>query len=493
MSFVPNTGADRARMLAAVGAGSMDDLFRDVPGRFRYPVLELPAPLSEMEVLRELGRLAEMNADLPCFLGAGAYRHFIPSVVDTVVSRSEFATAYTPYQPEISQGTLQAIFEYQTMIARLTGLDVSNASHYDGATSVAEAVVMAVNVFQRERRRVLISRGVHPQYRRVVRAYTQGMGLEVTGDEGTETGISALSEACDNGVACVVVQTPDFLGRVTDPRDLRVLAESVHACGALLVVAANPIALGLLSPPGACGADIAVGEGQALGNALSFGGPYLGYMAFRREHIRRSSGRIAGETTDAGGRRGYVFTLSTREQHIRREKATSNICTNQSLNALAAAVYLSALGPRGLRRVAELCYQKAHYAAERIAALPGYALATGAVPATQNAHGAPAASGNFFHEFVVRGPRPVAEINRALYEKGIIGGFDLGADYPELAGHMLLCCTEMNTRAEIDALVEALAGLAPARGKRRTVSGAPVARPKRRKTSGAPTAPRGGA
>ncbi len=468
MSFVPNTGADRARMLAAVGAGSMDELFRDVPGRFRYPVLDLPAPLSEMEVLRELGRLAGMNADhsrFPCFLGAGAYRHFIPSVVDMVVSRSEFATAYTPYQPEISQGTLQAIFEYQTMIARLTGLDVSNASHYDGATSVAEAVVMAVNVFQRERRRVLISRGVHPQYRRVVRAYTQGMGLDVTGDEGAEMDVCALAGACDNGTACVVVQSPDFLGRVTDPRDLRALAERVHACGALLVVAANPIALGLFSPPGACGADIAVGEGQALGSALSFGGPYLGYMAFRREHVRRSSGRIAGETTDAGGRRGYVFTLSTREQHIRREKATSNICTNQSLNALAAAVYLSALGPCGLKRVAELCYQKAHYAAERIAALRGYALAAPATPDVRGAHGAskaagaqgaPAAPGDFFHEFAVRCPRPVAEINRALYEKGIIGGFDLGADYPELAGHMLLCCTEMNTRAEIDALVEAL-------------------------------------
>jgi glycine dehydrogenase subunit 1 len=474
MSFVPNTGSDRRRMLAAVGADSMEELFRDVPERFRYPELDLPPALSEMDVLREVDRLAGMNADcsrFPCFLGAGAYRHFIPSVVELIVSRSEFATAYTPYQPEISQGTLQAMFEYQTMIARLTGLDSSNASHYDGATSAAEAVVMAVNVSQRERKRVLVSRGVHPQYRQVIRAYTQGMGLEVSGDQSAVTDVSALAGACDDATACVVVQTPDFLGRVVDPDALRALAERVHSRGALLVVAVNPIALGLLFPPGECGADIAVGEGQALGNALSFGGPYLGFMAFRKEHIRRSSGRIAGETTDARGRRGYVFTLSTREQHIRREKATSNICTNQSLNALAAAVYLSALGPRGLRKVAELCYQKAHYAADRIAAIPGYAVTTGA-------HGVPT---DFFHEFPVHCPRPVAEINGYLHKKGIIGGFDLGADYPELSGHMLLCFTEMNTRAEIDSLVEALAGAAPARPKRRAASaGAKIAaRPKR--------------
>jgi glycine dehydrogenase subunit 1 len=474
MSFVPNTDDDLRRMLDAVGAASVEELFRDVPGRFRYPELDLPPALAEMDALRELGRLAAENADCaryPCFLGAGAYRHFIPSIVETVVSRSEFATAYTPYQPEISQGTLQAMFEYQTLIARLTGMEASNASHYDGATAAAEAVIMATHVFQGERRRVLLSRGVHPQYRRVIRVYTQGMGLEVTGDLEAGSGDSSLLRACDEATACVVVQSPDFFGRVREPEELRALAERVHDRGGLLVVAANPIALGVLCPPGECGADIAVGEGQALGSPLSFGGPYLGFMAFRKEHIRRSSGRIAGETVDARGRRGYVFTLNTREQHIRREKATSNICTNQSLNALAAAVYLSALGPRGLRRVAELCYQKAHYAAEKIAALPGYAVA---VPGG-------AAPGDFFHEFAVRCPVPAAKLNGLLLEKGIIGGFDLGADYPELAGCMLLCCTEMNTKAEIDALVEALAGAAPARPKRRAASGRAKlrARPKR--------------
>jgi glycine dehydrogenase subunit 1 len=448
MSYIPNTDADRAAMLAAAGVGNLEDLFRDVPERFRFPALDLPAPLSELEILRELDRLAAMNAasqHTPCFLGAGAYRHFIPSIVDFVVSRSEFSTAYTPYQPEISQGTLQAAFEYQTMIARLTGMEAANASHYDGATSTAEAVVMALNIHQKQRRRILLSAGVHPQYREVVRTYTQGMGLEIRGDESIGTDRETLSAQCDPSTACVVVQSPDFLGRVIEPARMSALAEKVHACGALLVAVSNPVALGLLAPPGSCGADIAVGEGQALGGTLSFGGPYIGFFAFRRENIRRSSGRIAGETTDKDGKRGFVFTLNTREQHIRREKATSNICTNQALNAIAAAVYLAALGPRGLRRAAELCFQKAHYAAEKIAAISGYSVRSGA----------------FFHEFAVRCPRPVAEINHYLFaEHGIIGGYDLGGDYPELAGHMLVCCTEVNSRADIDNLVGALAAVA---------------------------------
>ncbi len=456
MSFIPNTDSDRAQMLEAVGAASLEDLFRDVPERFRFPALDLPPALSELEALRELDRLSVMNTvspHSPCFLGAGAYRHFIPSVVDMVISRSEFATAYTPYQPEISQGTLQAIFEYQTMISRLTGMDAANASHYDGATSTAEAVVMALNVAQRRRKRVLLSAGVHPQYRQVVRTYTQGMKLAIEGDESVQRDVEGLAALCDASTACVVVQSPDFLGRVIEPRRLGALAEKVHACGALLVVAANPIALGLLVPPGSCGADIAVGEGQALGNSLSFGGPYLGFFAFRREHIRRSSGRIAGETVDSGGVRGFVFTLNTREQHIRREKATSNICTNQSLNALAAAAYLAALGPRGLARAADLCYQKAHYAAERIAGIPGFSVRDGA----------------FFHEFAVRCPRSVGEINKRLIdEEGIIGGYDLGVDYPELSGHMLVCCTETVTKADIDRLAGALEriGARPEVGKK---------------------------
>ncbi len=467
MSFIPNTDADRAEMLKAVGAASMEDLFRDVPARHRYPALNLPAPLSEHGALRELERLAALNAASPCssFLGAGAYGHFIPSVVDFIVSRSEFATAYTPYQPEISQGTLQAIFEYQTLIAGLTGMEVSNASHYDGATAAAEAVVMAANVTGRARRTVLVSAGVHPHYREVIRTYAGAMGIDVRGDQDVEAGLESLSGSCGADTACVVIQNPDFLGRIAAPRDVSAFAEKVHANGALLVVAANPISLGLLEPPGACGADIVVGEGQPLGNPISFGGPYLGFFAFKREYIRKSSGRIAGETQDRDGRRGFVFTLSTREQHIRREKATSNICTNQSLNALAAAVYLAALGPRGLRRVAELCYAKAHYAAEAIGKLPGYAVRPGA----------------FFHEFAFRCPRPVEETNGILRDKyRITGGYDLGGAYPALAGHMLACCTEVNSRADIDGFVEALGAIGAARKSTGQAAGKKRAAPRRK-------------
>jgi glycine dehydrogenase subunit 1 len=444
MSFIPNTDADRIAMLEAVGVGSVAELFHDVPADHRFPHLDLPAPLSEQEVLWELDAMSRKNADCgaaPCFLGAGAYRHFIPSVVDFVISRSEFATAYTPYQPEISQGTLQAIFEYQSMIARLTGMEVSNASHYDGATSTAEAVIMALNVAQGQKRRILLSAGVHPQYRAVVRTYTQGMNLVVTGDD-EDRSTEDLAGMCDSSTACVVVQNPDFFGRIIPPRSLAALAEKLHACGALLVAAVNPVSLGLLVPPGDSGVDVVVGEGQSLGNTLSFGGPYLGFFAFRREHVRKSSGRIAGETVDRNGRRGYVFTLSTREQHIRREKATSNICTNQSLNALAAAAYLASLGPRGLQRVAELCWHKAHYAAQGIARLSGYEVHTE----------------EFFHEFVVRCPVPVDEINRRLFQRhGIIGGYDLSREFPDRKNEMLVCCTEMNSRVEIDLLVASLA------------------------------------
>jgi glycine dehydrogenase subunit 1 len=337
------------------------------------------------------------------------------------------------------------------MICALTGIEVSNASHYDGATSTAEAVIMALNVHQGQRRTVILSPAVHPQYRAVVRAYTQGMGLTIVGDESVGNGPEELMALCDDQSACVVIQVPDFFGRVLHPDRLRALAEQVHGEGALLVTVANPIALGILQPPGAWGADIAVGEGQALGNTLSFGGPYLGFFACREEHVRRSSGRVVGETVDLDGQRGFVLTLNTREQHIRRGKATSNICTNQSLNALAAAVYMSVLGRRGLRRVAELCYHKAHYAAAQITALPGYSLWSPA----------------FFHEFVVRCPRPVDVINRYLLDEwGIIGGYDLGRDYPTLAEHMLLCVTEVNSRQEIDDLVAALCEVAEQEGER---------------------------
>jgi len=445
MRYTPHTDADRRAMMATIGIADVAELFADVPAAYRFPPLNLPAPLTEMEVARELEALAEENTHMgqvACFLGAGAYNHFIPAVVDVVISRSEFYTAYTPYQPEISQGTLQAMFEYQSMVAALTGMDAANASHYDGATAVAEAVIMALHVHRPPRKKVLLSPVLHPQYRAVVRTYTQGMGLRILGDEQPDTDFHALAALCDEETAVVVVQNPDFLGQLHSPAEMRDLAAAVHAHGALLAVSVDPISLGLFTPPGAYGADIVTAEGQALGNSLSFGGPYLGIFAFRNELVRRSSGRLVGETVDADGACGYVLTLSTREQHIRRGKATSNICTNQGLNALAAAVYLAVMGKQGLRKVAELCWHKAHYAADRIAAIPGYEVL---------------APKPFFKEFVVRCPRPVADINRFLLDEyGIIGGYDLSHDYPHLGQAMLLCVTEMNTTDEIEDLVQAL-------------------------------------
>jgi glycine dehydrogenase subunit 1 len=395
--------------------------------------------------------LAEANFTAgvgPCFLGAGAYRHFVPAVVDAVVRRGEFYTAYTPYQPEVSQGTLQAIFEYQTMICNLTGMEVSNASHYDGATATAEAVITAINVHRLKRRKVVVSPFVHPEYRAVVRTYTQGMGVTVVGDEPPGsvaydsvglTSASALKKLLDDDTACVIVQYPDFLGRI---EDLSKLAEAAHAARALLIVVTDPIALGLLKPPGAFGADIVVGEGQGLGAGLNFGGPYLGFFATRQKYVRKMAGRLVGQTVDAEGERGFVLTLTTREQHIRRERATSNICTNQGLVALAAAVYMAALGKCGMRRVAELCYHRAHYAQQQIGQIEGFSV-VGDVP--------------FFKEFVVRCPRPVEEINGYLLDEwGIIGGYDLGRDYAGLRDHLLLCVTEMNPREDIDMLADAL-------------------------------------
>jgi glycine dehydrogenase subunit 1 len=443
MSYVPHTEAEQRAMLARIGSASVRDLFAAVPEAHRFPEVSLPPPLSEPELLAELHALAARNLDLstaPCFLGAGAYHHFVPSVVRHMTSRSEFYTAYTPYQPEISQGTLQTIFEYQTMICRLTGMEVSNASHYDGATALAEAAIMAVDVARGRRREVLLSPDIHHEYRQVVRTYTQAMDLDIVGDKEPNATLESLVQRVGPQTACLVVQTPDFYGRILD---LSGLAEQVHARGALLVVVCDPISLGMLRPPGAFGADIVLGEGQPLGIGLQFGGPYLGFFACRMAHVRRMAGRLAGETVDAQGRRGYVLTLSTREQHIRREKATSNICTNQGLNVLAAAVYLSALGKCGLAQVASLCYHRAHYAARAIAALPGYAV-DDAQP--------------FFKEFVVRCPAPAREINRRLLqEHGTVGGLDLASVDPAREHEMLLCVTEMNPVAEIDRLVSALA------------------------------------
>jgi len=448
MNYIPNTDADRQAMLAKIGVADVDALFRDIPEEFRHPQYQLPPALSEMEALRELDALSARNDDVtrrPIFLGAGAYYHFIPSVVPALL-RSEFATAYTPYQPEISQGTLQAHFEFQSMIVALTGMEAAIVSHYDGATAAAEAVTMALKATSEGHSRIVVSPTLHPQYRAVIRTYLEGLPLTVVGDDVAPGDLDALAGLVDETTACVVVANPDFLGRLYSPTEMQALADRVHQGRGLFVVSVDPISLGLFQPPGAYGADVVTGEGQPLGNPLSFGGPYLGLFATRMQYVRKSAGRIVGETTDSEGQRGYVLTLNTREQHIRREKASSNICSNQALNATAAAIYLACMGKQGLRKVAELCYHKAHYAATQLGKLPGYAVK---------------AEGAFFKEFVLRCPRPVAEINqRLLQEYDIVGGYDLGQDYPALAGHMLVCVTEMNTRAEIDRLVNALQAIA---------------------------------
>jgi glycine dehydrogenase subunit 1 len=387
---------------------------------------------------------SEANADLhhyACFLGAGAYNHFVPSVVDAIISRSEFYTAYTPYQPEISQGTLQAIYEYQTMVCQLTDMEVANASHYDGATALAEAAIMAFEVSRRRKHKVIVAADIHPEYRQVIRTYLRGTDLLLTGDEDPPADLDDLAALIDEDTACVLVQNPSFLGELRSADAVGGLADAVHRVGGLLVVAVDPVALGLFRPPGEYGADIVVGEGQPLGNPISFGGPYLGLFACRDKFKRKMPGRLAGATVDTQGRRGFVLTLATREQHIRRGKATSNICTNQALCALAAGVYLAVMGRHGLRQVAELCYHKAHYAARQINALSGFEVQ----------------SSEFFKEFVVRCPSPPAEINARLLEKKIIGGYDLSPHYPHLADCMLLCVTEMNSREQIDRLVGAMA------------------------------------
>jgi glycine dehydrogenase subunit 1 len=431
-------------MLATIGVPSLDALFADIPQDALQTEINLPPALSELDMLRTLRQMAARNAnagEYAFFLGAGAYNHFIPATVPHLIFRSEFFTAYTPYQPEISQGTLQTIFEYQSMICDLTGMDAANASHYDAATAAAEAAVMAINSV-RTGNKVIVAPTLHPHYRATMRTYLEGQKIPIVGDEDLSLSLDAvLDRHLDGKSAGVLVGNPDFLGNV---RDLKPLADRVHAAGALLIVSAYPVALGLYQSPGAQGADIVIGEGQALGNALGYGGPYLGVFACKEKYLRRMAGRLIGQTVDTQGRRGFVLTLQAREQHIRREKATSNICTNEALNALAACVYLATLGKQGLREVAELCYQKAHYAAREIAKLPGYR-----VPTAQ-----------FFNEFVVECPKPVAEINRALYAKKIIGGYDLTPEYPHLQNGMLVAVTEMNTRGQIDALVSALSEVA---------------------------------
>lgn len=443
--FIPHTDLETEEMLKSIGVKKIEDLFTDVPKQHRFPKLDLPEGITEMEAMAELQEYALANEsvkDLICFLGAGAYHHYIPAAVDSLLRRGEFYTAYTPYQPEISQGTLQAIFEFQSLIANLTGMEVANASHYDGATATAEAGVMAYHNFHGKRSKILVSEAINPQYHEVLCSYLCGYEdvQIISGSSKQEPFVEPdkLIPQIDGDTALVLVQYPDFFGRVYD---LTALANKAHEQGALFGVIANPTALGLLKTPGEFGADIVVGEGQPLGVPLSFGGPYLGFFATRKEYARKISGRLVGETVDGQGRKGYVLTLTAREQHIRREKATSNICTNQGLIALAATIYLSLLGKSGFKQVATLCYQKAHYAATQIARLSGYELVS---------------TTPFFHEFIVKCPRPVNQVNNLLLDQGILGGYDLSKDFPLLKNHMLVAVTEMNSRDEIDALVDAL-------------------------------------
>lgn len=443
--FTPHTDQEVDLMLKAVGAKSLEDLFQDVPTKHRFPKLNLPPALTEMEAMAELQDMAGVNEttrDLVCFLGAGAYYHYIPAAVDAIIRRGEFLTAYTPYQPEVSQGTLQSIFEYQSLIAALTGMEACNASHYDGATAAAEAGILAFHQFRGKRTRFIVSPAVNPQYRQVLCTYLCGYEkVQIIQGDLEKNPLASPDEMkalIDENTAMVMVQYPDFFGRIYDYTDL---ANAAHAKGALFVIVVNPTALGLLKAPGEFGADIVVGEGQPLGIPLSFGGPYLGIFATKKEFIRKVSGRLVGETVDAQGRRGYVLTLTAREQHIRREKATSNICTNQGLIALASTVYMSLLGKQGLRKVAELCYHKAHYAASKISAIPGFKVET---------------KTPFFHEFVVTCPVPVEELNIHLLDHGILGGYDLSKDYPGMKNQMLLAVTEMISKEEIDILIEVL-------------------------------------
>jgi glycine dehydrogenase subunit 1 len=447
MRYLPLTDADRNAMLSVIGTGSVDDLFADVPAEARLTakIAELPDHASELAVERHMGRLAAQNmaaGSVPFFLGAGAYRHHVPSSVDHLIQRGEFLTAYTPYQPEIAQGTLQVLFEFQTQVARLLGCDVANASMYDGSTACWEAIVMARRITRRGK--ALISGGVHPHYVSVCNTMAKFTGdvldynlpeLAAQGDE------AALLDAIDGETSCVVVQYPDILGRVTD---LTALAAKAHEAGALLIaVVTEPVALGALVPPGEMGADIVVGEGQSLGVGLQFGGPYLGLFGCKQKYVRQMPGRLCGETVDAEGKRGFVLTLSTREQHIRREKATSNICTNSGLCALAFSVHMTLLGEAGLRGLAELNHGLAVQAADRLARVPGVKVL----------------NDSFFNEFTLVIDGDARDVARKLADRHILGGVSLGRLFPDasqLASGLVVAVTETTTTEDVEALATAL-------------------------------------
>jgi glycine dehydrogenase subunit 1 len=445
--YIPNTSEVREEMLAELGFESLDALFATIPEEMKLGrPLDLPPPMSEKALLDYLGELGRRNASAEshaCFLGGGSYSHFIPAIVPALVSRGEFLTAYTPYQPEVSQGTLQAMYEFQSFACLLTGMEVSNASMYDGASAVAEAVLMARRITGRER--YLVAESLHPEYREVLRSYTAYLGVELVGvpfhEESGRIDGESLRELVDDRTGGLVLQSPNFFGVVEDTAPL---AATIHEAGGLLVSSFNePFSLGLLKSPGEQGADIAAGEAMAFGSPVSFGGPALGLLATKQEHTRNMPGRIVGRTEDTEGKSGFVLTLSTREQHIRRERATSNICSNEGLCALAATVFLSALGRRGLRAAAEQNLSKARWLRERILALPGYS---------------PLFNGPFFNEFAVRGPESPGRLRRRLAAAGILGGLHVGEWYPSLKGGLLFCVTENNTPAEMERLLKALEG-----------------------------------
>lgn len=444
--YLPMTEQDQQEMLETIGVSSLEDLFKDIPDEIRFKGdLPVSPGLNEYALTTHLSELAAKNANTDqyaSFLGAGIYDHHIPSVINHVVSRSEFYTAYTPYQPEISQGELQAIFEFQSYICELTGMAVANASMYDGATALAEAGSLASAATKRKQ--LLVSSTVHPEARQVVRTYAKGLGLDVVEVPSANgvTNLAELAEAVSDQTAAVLVQSPNFFGAI---EDLAAIGDLIHASKGLMVVSTNPISLGILEAPGKLGADIVVGDAQPLGISSSLGGPTCGFFAVSQDHMRRMPGRIVGQTVDRNGKRGFVLTLQAREQHIRREKATSNICSNQALLALCASVYLSVMGKQGMIEVGQLNLQKSHYAARRLGSISGVSM-----PFTSP----------YFNEFVIKLPEGtrVAEVNAKLLQKGILGGYDLGRAYSELEGHMLIAVTERRTKEQIDQFAQALEG-----------------------------------